>query len=112
MESSLEQMPVKPVSSVESLRVAAVQSLHSSREIGSGRLHNEMKVVWHQTVGVTGPPSPRDDLSEEGEKGAPIAVILEDDLPPIAARGDVVDPVRLGDSEAARHGFQRTLAAA
>lgn len=95
---ALQQMPDALMPTVKGLRVAAIQLPHALREIGLGRFEQEMIVVVHQTVGVTEPAIPVNDMPEQREKLRPIAIIHHDVLPRIAAAGDVVDGVRKLDA--------------
>jgi hypothetical protein len=87
-------MAVTAVPRVESLGVAAVQELHSGRELGPRALDDEVEVVVHQTEGVHTPAEALDRLCEQAEKEAAIIVVQVDRAPGDPARRHVVDPVR------------------
>jgi hypothetical protein len=96
------------VARVESLRVAAVEALESRRELGDGRLDDEVVVVRHQAEGVEPPVVLPHDEAEEAEEDATVVVIPVDRDPSGSAGGDV--EVAVGEDVAgdSRHRDQRT----
>lgn len=68
METSLKQVSVEAVLLVEGLCVCAIQVLHTAREIGARRLHNQVIVIRHKAVAVTPPASLARDSDEESQE--------------------------------------------
>lgn len=79
-----------PMPPIRRLGEDAVQLTHPLREIPLRRFEDEVVVVRHQTIGVTEPVEPLDDLRQHLEKGLAVPVVLVDRLTPIAARRDVI----------------------
>jgi hypothetical protein len=102
-EPLAEEVTPAAVAAVEALGVAAVQPLEAGRELGDGRLDDEVVVVPHQAEGVQAPVVLGDDESEEPEEVAAVVVVAVDrDLPGAAGR-DVEEPVGEHVSRQAGH---------
>jgi hypothetical protein len=82
-------MPEALVALVERLRVAALEALKASRELGLRAVQDEVVVRRHQAEGVQRPPVPLDARPNVCQKGAPIAVVPEDRAAVDSAGGDV-----------------------
>ena len=63
------------MTSVERLRVDAVQMPHAPRKRGIDGLDKQVKVVAHQAVGMTEPAEAADSLGENIEKRRAISII-------------------------------------
>jgi hypothetical protein len=88
---------------VERLRVAALQALEPSRELGLGAVQDEVEVRGHQTERVHRPSVPLGAHPQVGEERAPVVVVPEDRAPVHAAREDVEVPVGEAGAKDARH---------
>ena len=104
-------MPAAVVAAVEPDRMQGVQALHSARELGLRRLHEEMEVVVEQDPDVNRPAEASLDLDEQLVPGLAIQVV-EDDRPLLDAAADHVVPggaweLRAGD---ARHPVEASAA--
>ena len=64
MEATLKDVTIEGVPPVEPRRVAAVQPLHSARDVRYGRLEREMEVIVHEAVRVASPAVAANDLRE------------------------------------------------
>jgi hypothetical protein len=96
-------MAVAAVAEIEPLRVAAVQVLHSARELLLRRLDDEVVVRPHQADGVHAPAVAVDALLEEAHEGVAVGIVAEDERAEDAARRDVEEPVRERRAKHARH---------
>ena len=67
-------------------------------------LHEQMIVGPHQTVGMTAPVRLLDFSPEELQEPTSVLVRLEDRLPRIATRRDMVDGSRTFNPQRSRHG--------
>jgi len=63
---------------VEGLCVHAVHVLHSAREVGLGRLYDEVVVRRHQAVGVQAPREPPCGPLEQVEEAPAVEVVGDD----------------------------------
>lgn len=83
-------MPDEPVTTVEGLRIHAVQPAHATAEIRLRRCHQQVVVIPHQAIGVKQPPLLRDLPTQEIEKPLPVFAVPEDHFAPVATRSHVV----------------------
>lgn len=86
----LEAMTRLAVTPVEMLRVAGIQSLHASREIGIWRPHEQVVVRRHQNERVARPFVSGDNVVQQLQELTSILVVAKDRLTSYASRGDVV----------------------
>jgi hypothetical protein len=94
VESSLKEVSVDDVSVIERLCVCAVQLLHALGQVRLQRLEDEVVMVGHEAVAMAEPPPTLNDCLEQFEKQEVVVRVDEDLLSSIAARCDVIDPVR------------------
>ncbi len=73
------------------MRKDTVQVPHQRREIGLPRGQNPVVVVVQQTVGQCAGVEALERLGQQGEERAPVSLVQEDRLPPVAAGGAVID---------------------
>jgi hypothetical protein len=106
-EALAEQVAPPAVASVERLGVTAVELLHSGRELGDGRLDDEVVVAGHQAERVHAPVLLAHDEAEEAEKGAAVLGIPVDGDPAGTSRCDVEPAVREEVSRQSGHLLQR-----
>ena len=90
-ETSLEQMPVEPVTPVELEGVPAKQPLHALRQVLLRRLDEEMDMVVHEAIRMARPTEPLDGVLEEVKEPLAVCIFKEDRLATVAARRDVED---------------------
>ncbi len=69
------------MTAVEGLGIYTVELAHGLRQIGVWRLHDQVKMVIHQAVGVQQEMKPRNDMYQHIEEPLPVLVIHEDVLP-------------------------------
>src|SRR3954470_11050731 len=85
-------MPVLLVPLVERLRVASLEAPHAEPEGRHRRLDDEVEVVRHQAMRQANPSVAFRGSRQLAKEERPVAIVVEDSLPPVAAVGDVVDP--------------------
>lgn len=103
-EAPLQEMPAPLMAAVIGLRVPAIELAHPEREGGLRRFNQEMVVVIHQTIGMTEPAIPIDDMGEQREEGRAVPVIRHDSLAGIAATGHMVDGTGKFQTKGTSHG--------
>jgi hypothetical protein len=91
------------MSFVELLRVAALQPLHSTREVGPGGVEHEVEVRRHEAEGVDRPVEAVGAAAKVEEELAPVGDVEEDVASLDAARQHVEVPIRERRAENARH---------
>jgi hypothetical protein len=101
--ATLKEVPVAIVALVEDLRVRAVEPLHPAREIRVRGLDQQVHVVVHQAIAEAAPLVAVDHAAQEGQVGAAVAIVDEDQLPAVATRIHVVEPTRDLFARLARH---------
>jgi len=92
------------VSTVESLRIDAIEKLHAPRQVSRWRFDEKVVVVGHQAVGVTDPVESRYHATQDIEEAKTIPICEEDLLSRIAAAGDVVDSALVLNAKRSSHG--------
>jgi hypothetical protein len=95
-------MTVALVALVERAGVAAVQTMHPSREVLLPALEDEVVVIRHQAPGVECPLRVAGDPVEEIKEEVPVGDVAVDVYAGVAARPDVVVAGAL-DARWARH---------
>jgi hypothetical protein len=91
VKPSLKEVSVQVVTAVKPLRVSAVEPMHARGKIRTVDLDDHVVVVRHQAVAEASPRAVFDDATEELQESIAVAVILEEALPAVAARGEVID---------------------
>lgn len=76
---------------VETLREHAVDVPHQQRQIGQPRLQHEVVVIAHQSPAQSARIKALQPSAQYIQQSPPINVIHKDRLPPIPARGHVID---------------------
>jgi hypothetical protein len=79
-EAVPEQVGVAVVSTVEPVRITAVERVHHRRELAVTSFDYEVVVVRHQAVRQAGGVRPRDSALETSEEVDPVRVEREDGL--------------------------------
>ena len=102
-EASCEERTEAAVAAVETLCVPAEEPLQSTRELGLGRVENEVVVRRQEAERVQRPAIVLRAEENLSEKRAAIVVIAEDRAAVDAARHDVEVAVRERRSQDARH---------
>jgi hypothetical protein len=92
--SALKAMARFAMPTVEMLRIAGVQPLHPSRQIGIRSSDDEVVVRRHEDIRVARPVVSKDDLIEQAEEAAPVDVIAVDRLASHTACGNVIHGAR------------------
>ena len=85
------------------LCVDAVELSHASAQIALDRLHDDVEVVVHESVGVAYPVEAPADLAKEGEPALAVSIVQIDGPPPVATRGNVVQRAGEFNSQESRH---------
>ena len=88
---------------IEVLGVDAVEVAHGAREIGLGRMQQQMVVVAHQAVGVGLHVEALEQLTEQLEEALEVAVVHEDIAAPGTAIHDVIPRSLAFQSQRTRH---------
>jgi hypothetical protein len=94
----LEEVPGAPVEPIESLSVNPVQLPHPPPKIGLGSFDQQVVVVPHQAIRMTGPPEFFDRGGKKLKKALQIPVIAKDHTASIASRRNVVNGTRIFDA--------------
>jgi hypothetical protein len=93
VEAVAEDVPAAVMSSVEELRVDAVEAVQASRERRTGGLDDEMVVRPHEAERVAAPSVPFDCFREQAQERDAVRVVAEERLAVDGACRHVVDPV-------------------
>jgi len=111
MEATVENMTFVPVASVEPLRIATIQPVHSRGQVGVGCPQDDVVVIRHQAVRETAPPPRLAQLSDEGQEEPAISVVAKDVRTANSSGRHVEDPT--GDllAWATRHDLESTVGA-
>ena len=96
-------MPKKFVPPIETASVSAQKPLHTSDEVGERSFENQMKMVFHEAIGMNLPLGLGAGLRQSLQKTAAVGVVLKDRLPTVAPIHDVIDCAGIFDSELASH---------
>jgi co-chaperonin GroES (HSP10) len=107
-EAFTEEMSPPEVASVEALGIAPVQLLEAGRQLGDGRLDDQVVVVRHQAERMEAPVMLPDDEVQQPEEDAAVVVVAVDRDPSGTARGDVEVAVGEDVAGAACHRLQAT----
>ena len=91
------------MSAVEPLGIDAVELAHAAREIGLGRLDDQMVVVGHLAPDVTAPTEPLAHDGEDVEESAPVVVVEEDVVTRVAPRGEMIERAGKFDPQGPSH---------
>jgi len=95
------------VAGVEALRVASVQVAHAVREIGLGRLDDQVIVVAHQAADVHEPPVAPRDAPDQVDEERTVVVVQEDRAAVVPPCRDVVEAARDEVAARSRHDRRR-----
>ena len=90
--------------------VRDVKMAHEFGQIGFGRLHDQVKVVGHQDVGMKADLIDFQGALELLQECFTVRIIAEDCSSFIAAAGDVIEGVGIIDPERSCHGKRATTA--
>ena len=102
-ESALQDVSASIVGPIEPLCVYPVQLPHRSGEVALRRLQQHVIVIAHQAVGVATHAIARDHRGQDDQEERAVCIVLEDGLPVIAPRGDVIDTTGERQPERSRH---------
>jgi hypothetical protein len=91
---SAEEMPGQSVAPIETRRIGAQKPLHSSDEIWLRRFYDQVKMIWHQAIGMDSPACLRADFGQGLQKPFAIHIVAEDILATVASICDVIDGAR------------------
>jgi hypothetical protein len=91
MEALLEEMADASVPLVESLRVDAVEAVHTARHVFELGLDDQVEVIVEQAVGDDGPAGACGRVDEETHPAQAVDVVDDDRHPRDAADSDVED---------------------
>ena len=72
------------------LRINAIELAHTRAQVAIDRLHNDMKMVVHQAVGMANPVKPATHLAEQIDPALPVRIAKVDVLAAVTPRCDVV----------------------
>ena len=101
--ASSEQVPATLVPVVETVGIGAQKPAHPGRQIALRRLDDQMKVVFHQTIGVNQEAGLSARLGQRLEKIVAIPLIQKDRLALVSPAHDVINRPRIFDAHLARH---------
>jgi hypothetical protein len=100
----VEEMAHTAVAVVGAPRVIAVDLLQTTRDSTLGRTENDVGMRRHVTPGEDLPAVPRRSRAELFPQAGAVGGVEGDRAAVVAARDDVVDPVRIEDAKLAAHG--------
>lgn len=100
---SLVEMSDPFVTSIVIAGIGYIKLAHEFRKVSEGRFDQEVKMVYHEDIGVQLDGIDVQGLSEYLEKTSSISIVFEDCLPFIPTTGDVVDSVGVLDSKRPGH---------
>ena len=83
--TSAEQVSEELVSPVEPAGVSTQKPFHSCDQIGLRRLNHQMKMIWHQTIGMDLPVRLAAGITESFEETSPVKVVEEDRFASVTA---------------------------
>ena len=108
--ATLEEVADSSVTTVERLRVHAVQVPHPAREVRLRRANEQVVVVSHQAVGKAAPAKAVVRVCEHLEETLSVRVISKDLRPLVASRRQVVDAVFDLETQRSGHAREGSLA--
>src|SRR5437016_3537468 len=94
------------VSAVIAVSVGAQQPLHPVHQVGLRSFYHQMKVIPHEAIGMHLPTGLFAGFGKRLQEAAPVNVIQEDNLAPVATIHEVINRPRVLDSELASHDCQ------
>jgi hypothetical protein len=110
VEALLEEMADALVPFIESLRVDAVEAVHTARDVLELGLDDQVEVIVEQAVGDDGPAEACGRVGEETHPAQAVDVVDDDRHPRDAADSDVEGAGgRKNATRQARHGRHRTV---
>lgn len=104
--TSAKQMPRKAVPPIEALRVGTQKPLHSGAQIASGRLHDQMKMISHQAIGMNLPTCPAAGAFQNLEKQLSIRIVSDNGFSPVAPAQHMIEGARILNSQWSSHGAE------
>ena len=102
-ETALKKVSRSLMAPIKPDGVADAQPLHAGGEVGIARLHQQMKMIFHEHIGMQTPAEAFDGFAEQLAEMLVIALVAANRLPLVAAGGEVVPTAGLFDSQRARH---------
>ncbi len=99
------------VPQVERPAVGSVQALHSGRNVGLGRAHEQVVVRGHEAVREARPAVTRDGPCDDRLEALPVAHVAEQRPPGHGPPGEVVERVGGLDAQRTGHLPQRRVRA-
>jgi hypothetical protein len=76
---------------------------HELRQIGLGRLDNQMKMIAHEHIGVHTDAENLKRAPESIQKARPVVIVAEDDAPVIASASHMIKSIGVRDPQWPRH---------
>ena len=101
--TSAKEVAKEFVAAVEAAGVGAQEPFHARDQIGPGRLDHQMKMIFHEAIGMHLPGSFGAGLREGFEETPAVEVVLEDGFAAVAAAHDVVNGAGVLDAKFAGH---------
>ena len=77
--------------------------MNNHRQIGFGRLYNQVKMVAHQYIGVHADAEDLERAPQSLYKARSVMIVAENHAPVVAPAGDVIKSVGVQDPQWARH---------
>ncbi len=96
-------MPRQIVPPVEATGISAQKPFHPNDQIGLGRFNHQMKMIWHQDIGVNLPAGLDAHFGESRSKALTVRIVEKDRLAPVTATQEVVDRTGVLDSQLSGH---------
>jgi len=80
-----------------------VKSVNELRQVGFGRLDNEVKMVAHQYIGVHPDAEDLARAPESLHKARSVMIVVENHTPIVAPASDMIKSIGVQDSQWTRH---------
>jgi hypothetical protein len=84
-------------------RIGNIELPHELRQIGLGRLDNQMKMIAHEDIGVHTDAENLKRAPESIQKPRPVMIVAKDDAPVIAPASYMIKSIGVRDSQWPRH---------
>jgi hypothetical protein len=98
-----EEPAPRAMPAIEAPGIHVLQPFHTGDQVGLGRFQKQVVVIVQQHPSVDAPPGAAASFGQGGEPVAPVVLIPENRLPPIAPRHDVIERACILESDVASH---------
>jgi hypothetical protein len=96
-------MSAPAVTAIIVTSIRNIELPHELRQIGFGRLDNQMKMIAHEHIGVHTDAENLQCAPESIHKARPVVIVAEDDAPVIAPASYMIKSIGVRDPQWPRH---------